>query len=321
MPARNEASALPALLGSLGPDLADVVVVDDASSDATARVALDVGARVILAGALPDGWAGKPWACQRGVAVTSSELIVFVDADVTFGPAGLAAVMAEYERCGGLVSVQPWHACERWPESLSALFNVVALMGVGAFDPLNRAPTGAFGPVLACARETYLAAGGHGAVRSEVVEDVALARRFRDIGAPVTCRLGGDHVRFRMYPGGFAELVEGWTKNFARGAAQATRPTILALITLWLSALASIVVGGTALAGHVRLGWGYPVSYVAFAAQLWWMLRLAGRFKWWAWALWPVPLATFVLVFVRSILVVLTGRPVRWKGRKIISAR
>ena len=42
----------------------ELVVVDDHSSDATAAVARDAGATVVAAPDLPDGWAGKPWACH-----------------------------------------------------------------------------------------------------------------------------------------------------------------------------------------------------------------------------------------------------------------
>ncbi|GAC1531462.1 MAG: 4,4'-diaponeurosporenoate glycosyltransferase [Acidimicrobiales bacterium] len=317
VPARDEAVSLPTLLASLphGSD-DEVVVVDDASTDGTTNVARAAGVRVVPAPRLPPGWAGKPWACQIGADATTHDVIVFVDADVSFAPGGLDAVVAAQATCGGLVSVQPWHDCVRPVESLSAICNVVALMGVGAFaGRTRRPPAGAFGPVMACSRADYELVGGHASVRKEVVEDVAIAHRFLCVGAGVTCIAGGASVAFRMYPMGLAQLVEGWTKNIAVGARRATRPVTLVLIVWWVVGLSSVPIG---LLGRTHVGL-YAGAYTAVAAQLAWMLRRAGRFRWWAWALWPVPLAVFVTVFARALALVVLRRPPRWKGRRLPS--
>lgn len=317
IPARNEAMSVPNLLGSLGgsPD-DEVVVVDDASSDGTADVAHDFGVTVIPAPPLPPGWAGKPWACQIGADATTHEVLVFIDADVSFAPGGLDAVIATQAAQGGLVSVQPWHRCVRPVESLSALCNVVAIMGVGAFAARTRhPPAGAFGPVMACSRADYERVGGHASVRADVVEDVALAHRFLGVGVGVTVLAGGPSVAFRMYPLGVAQLIEGWTKNIAMGARRATRPLTLALIVWWLVSLSSVSAG---LIGQRYRGL-YIGAYVAVAGQLAWMLGRAGRFRWWAWAIWPVPLAVFVLVFARALALMVLRRPPRWKGRRLPS--
>jgi hypothetical protein len=52
------------------------------------------------------------------------------------------------------------------------------------------------------------------AVASEILEDVALARLFRDAGKRVYFRYGGDAIRTRMYRN-WTQLREGWTKNLA----------------------------------------------------------------------------------------------------------
>ncbi|GAC1590413.1 MAG: 4,4'-diaponeurosporenoate glycosyltransferase [Acidimicrobiales bacterium] len=317
IPARNEAASLPNLLVSLAGSSADeVVVVDDASTDGTADLARASGATVVPAAGLPVGWAGKPWACQTGADFTTHDVLVFVDADVSFAPGGLDAVVATQAEQGGLVSVQPWHRCVRPVESLSAMCNVVALMGVGAFAArTRRPPAGAFGPVMVCSRADYERVGGHASVRAEVIEDVALAQRFLAGGAGVTCLAGGASVAFRMYPLGLAQLIEGWTKNIAVGARRATRPLTLAMIVWWLVSLSSVPIG---LLGRADTG-VYVGAYLAVAGQLAWMLRRAGRFRWWAWAIWPLPLAVFVMVFARALAFVVLRRPPRWKGRRLPS--
>jgi 4,4'-diaponeurosporenoate glycosyltransferase len=53
------------------------------------------------------------------------------------------------------------------------------------------------------------------------------------------------------------------------------------------------------------------------ALQLRWVLRRAGSFRWWAWALFPVPLLAFDLVFARSLALTAVRRSVSWRGRDV----
>ena len=321
VPARDEEASLPRLLASLaGPaGRAQVVVVDDHSGDGTAAAARQAGAVVVPAPALPPGWTGKSWACWTGALATSRPVLVFLDADTELAPGGLAAIVGEQRRRRGLVSLQPFHRTVRGYESLSAFFNIVAMMGVDAFSPLpGRRPAGAFGPCLACARDDYLAVGGHRAVAGEVVEDVALSRRFARAGLPVTCLAGRGTIDFRMYGGGLRQLVEGWSKNFAAGAGSA-RPLTLLLVVAWVSGcIGAAWYAAAALAGRGPVPLGPAlVAYAAYAAQVWWMLRRIGRFRWWAAAAYVVPLAFFVAVFARSLFLTHVRREVTWRGRAV----
>lgn len=332
IPARDEEETLPRLLASLRaqePAPRQVVVADDHSSDATARVAADGEATVVACDPLPRGWTGKSWACWTGAKSTDGATLVFLDADTELEKGALARVVDEHRRRGGLVSVQPFHRTERPYEAFSAFFNLVSMMGVEAFTPLSgrRSSTGAFGPCLMCSRDDYLRAGGHQAVAGDVVEDVALARRFAAAGLPVTCLGGRGTISFRMYPGGPAQLVEGWTKNFAAGAG-ATRPVTFVMVSAWLAGCITTGAGlATALPRlrrrhrhrHGR-GGGIPRvagGYLAYALQLRWMLRRVGTFGWWPAAVYPAPLAGFLALFARSLVLTGVRREVSWKGRMV----
>ena len=327
VPARDEEATLPALLASLRAlDLAEVVVVDDASVDATASVARAGGATVLQALPPPPGWTGKAWACQSGSDAAGGDLLLFLDADTVLSPDALSGLLDLHEVHGGLVSVQPFHRVVRPYEQLSSYFNVMSLLASGAFT--RRPPTHpmAFGPCLLTSRADYAAAGGHAAVRGEVLDDVRLAAAYDRAGLPVRCAVGGETIRMRSYPGGLRQLADGWTKNFASGAsAAAAVPAVVA--GLWVSAHHAVAVGsGLALVEATTgrgasLAYGDPllwaVAWVAFAGQLWWILRRIGSFRWWTWALFPVCLVAFDVIFARSVFHTALRRSVRWRGRDV----
>jgi len=317
IPARDEAGQLPGLLASL-PDGVEVVVVDDASTDGTERVAHLAGARVVPAGPLPDGWtSGKANACRVGASETTGEVLVFVDADVRLGPDALDRVVGLLDVKGGLVSVQPFHEPGAPVEHLAALFNVVAIAGTDVASPLGRrrGSRGAFGPVLACRRDDHEAVGGHEAAAARVDDDVALAEAFGAAGHPVTVRCGGDAVRFRMYPGGLRQLVEGFTKNLAAGV-RASRPLTVALVVAWLTLLVQASVAPV----RAVLGATDPVVaaglYAVVATQVWWAIRQVGAFGLRTALAFPVLLLTFLVVFARSVVATALGR-VSWRGRRL----
>jgi glucosyl-3-phosphoglycerate synthase len=89
VPARNEERTVGAVVGCVRRELTadgggvalvdEVVVVDDGSTDATARRAAEAGATVVPTGAV-DG--GKGLAMAAGAAHSSGDLLVFLDADV-----------------------------------------------------------------------------------------------------------------------------------------------------------------------------------------------------------------------------------------------
>ena len=99
IPARDEAGTIAAVVGgalSLGPArVAEVVVVDDGSTDATAEVAAAAGARVVGA----DGGPGKGQAMWKGLAESVGDIIVFCDADLSpFDPAYVTRLVDELRR-------------------------------------------------------------------------------------------------------------------------------------------------------------------------------------------------------------------------------
>ncbi|MBM3858221.1 MAG: glycosyltransferase family 2 protein [Verrucomicrobia bacterium] len=300
IPARNEEQNLPVLLRSINAQSdkpAEVIVVDDGSTDRTAAVARELGARVIQSQPLPDGWRGKTWACHQGAQAATGDRLLFLDADTWFEADGLEKILATYT--GGALSVGPYHAVRQPHEQLSAFFNLVMTAGT--------VPGGLFGQMLLVDRENYRRVGGHEAVKGRILENFFLASLFRAAGIPVRSVSGRGMFSFRMYPNGLRELIEGWTKGFASGAGQTPKLRLL-LIVAWMIGLMLPVV---LLPFTV---WA-TVAYALCAAHVGWVSRRVGAFRWYTAVLYPVPLCFFFAVFARSAL--RSGKQVTWKGREI----
>lgn len=315
IPARNEEKNLPRLLNSIASSAIryEVVVVDDASSDNTAEMAVRFGAAVLPSAPLPQGWNGKTWACCQGAEQSRGDLLLFLDADTWFLPGGLDRIVASWERRRNphlVLSLLPWHVLESRYEQLSLFFNL--LMASAGFAILARPRL--FGQSLLVTRETYAAAGGHAAVRGRVLENFVLADRFRLAGARLLCASGAGTLHMRMFSDGSGPMGESWAKGFAQGAFYSEGSVVTASI-IWISVLWSTVSLLVVPFDYGRAG--LLVAYLLLAAQLAWLSRRIGNFKPLTCLLYPIPLAYFCAVFAISVMRRTLGHSSQWRGREV----
>ncbi len=322
IPARNERERLPILLDSLAAQdqPTEVIVVDDNSTDGTGGIAGAYGVTTYRLTEPEDGWLGKPRACWYGALQARGDILVFLDADTKLAPSGLSRIVAAQRRHGGLLSVQPYHEMRHLYERFSAYFSLILLASSRSFTIFGKriSSTASFGPCMVCPREDYLRMGGHALVRGEILDDVALGQAMRRRGIPLTNYVGRGTIAFRMYPGGLAEVVSGWTKNFAHGA-MSTDLLVLVLISLWIAGSVAAV---DAALGFRSEGWSSWViagvlAYVAYVVQLYWLLRQIGNFGLLPALCYPLFLMFFVGVFLRSLYLTMVRNTVTWKGRTI----
>jgi len=320
IPARNEALTLPLLLEDLkGQSVQprEVICVDDESEDGTAQIASSYGAHVVAVPPRPDGWFGKPWACQTGALAARGKHLLFLDADVRLAPNALASLMTAYRKGDPVISIQPFHAVPKGYEQLALLFNILQFGANGAALPKQRV-VGLFGPVILMSRKIFDQIDGYTHVRSSIVEDVALGECLRksDIGFRVYAGL--KMISFRMYREGFGSLIQGWTKNFAAGAAK-TPVWLFALVSLWVTGclsaplylFLSIIQGDWIMAGV------QAIVYALWAIELYRIANKLGSFKLLTIVAYPVSLVLFLFVFLRSATKRILKSPVLWKDRAI----
>src|SRR5580693_7728766 len=222
VPARNEEASLADCLQSLvtQSDIAfEIIVVDDHSTDHTREIAESFPeVRVIPAGLLSANWTGKNNAVTAGARHGRGEWLLFTDADTAHFPGSLARALKEAQENGAeLLSYSP--------EQIAVTFWEMAILPV-VFAELARqyppakvsdpaSPIGAAnGQFLLIRREAYDAVGGHAAIASDILEDVALARAVKTSGRKIRFRYAADAVRTRMYRN-YRQLRDGWTKNLA----------------------------------------------------------------------------------------------------------
>ena len=90
IPALNEERALPKVLSAIPDFVAQVVVADNGSTDATAEVARTFGATVVN---VPEPGYGR--ACMAGVAAAGAcDVLVFLDGDASDHPEDMADILA-----------------------------------------------------------------------------------------------------------------------------------------------------------------------------------------------------------------------------------
>jgi hopene-associated glycosyltransferase HpnB len=199
IPARDEAAvigrAVASLLAQEYPGSFHVLVVDDQSSDGTAEIARAAGSgaanrlTICRGQAVPLGWTGKLWAVHQGVELSRPlrpDYLLLTDADIVHGPRNLRELVSRGEsESYDLVSLMVRLNCRGFWEKLlipAFVFFFFKLYPPSwVADPGRRTAAAAGGCMLIRAA-TLHRIGGIGAIRHQIIDDCALARRVKGVG-------------------------------------------------------------------------------------------------------------------------------------------
>lgn len=229
IPARNEERSIRKCVESLlMQDYKDfeVIVLNDNSEDKTLEILKEMQVNhpklhVINGKVLEDGWTGKNFACHQLYSQSKGEYVLFSDADtVHFNNSLRNAVTRAVNRNADLYSLIPSMTLETFAEKFimpGIHFTSFTLLPYYLAENL-KSPAFAMGlgPFMLFKRDAYEKIGGHESVKSQIVEDVALAKSIKKHGLKVVVNKGLDILSCRMYHS-FSEIWEGFSKNIFPG--------------------------------------------------------------------------------------------------------
>ncbi len=323
IPARDEAEniggAVRAALLSTGVNL-EVLVLDDHSADGTAEIVQklaegDRRLRLLPGEVLPEGWAGKMFACWSLANAAKHDWLLFVDADVRLAPTAARRLTDELRKSGSfsLISGPPRQITESWAERMLIPLIHFVLLGYLPIWAMRRFVSPAFGAAVGqlifTSREAYFATGGHSKIRTTFHDGLNLARITREAGKMTDLADLTDFASCRMYRNA-AETWSGLLKNAAEGLG--APKTILPMTAL--------LVGGQVLP-WIGLIFAQGQAWRAFLAAgilgivLRAMTALRFRQSWFGVLTHPLGVAGLMLIQWVGLIRHLLGKESRWKGR------
>jgi dolichol-phosphate mannosyltransferase len=313
LPVRDERANILDCLETLLGQGGQVRVIDDGSTDGTRELVRELlserkDLELIDAGPLPDGWRGKVNGLRAGWQGMDTPWVLLTDADTRHAPGLLARALAAAQ-AGNLdaVSLAGSQECRSFGERLiiPAVFALLdTLLGDWTAAASGGGPAVANGQFILVRREAWDAAGGFETVRSEAIDDVALAVRLRQHGSR-TAFFRDPGLRVRMYRG-FGETWRGWRRSLGAifGLSPGTFAAVLAVLLAPALALAGFVATGRWLEAALLWSAGAAASIVLRSGSIYGLLY---------------PLDAVLLAVLLSLGVAdrRRGRLATWKGREI----
>lgn len=321
VPARNEAenitSTLNCLLDQQYANLR-ILAIDDRSTDKTGAIMDNFAARypehitAIHIDYLPEGWLGKTFALEVGTRNSSSEYLLFTDADVLFSPSSLrrALAFAATTQADHVVVMPTPEVKGRGEGLVLSFFSVLGMWITRPWrvsDPQARHDVVGVGAFNLVRRQALEVLGGWEPQRLAVVEDVTLGRRMKAAGLRQRVAFGPELVLVH-WARGARGIVRGLTKNLFASVNFSAIQMLVAcagMLALFLAPLAGIAWWPTVLPSLMSL------CCIAACYRLTSSYSgISPRF------LWLYPAAVFVMAWaiLRSMLSVWFRRGVMWRG-------
>jgi hypothetical protein len=332
VPARNEEAAVGRLcrdvLASTGVAL-ELVILDDASDDGTARIVREIAAadprvRLVAGQPLPAGWCGKQHACWQLARAARHDTWVFLDVDVAPTPDAIARGVAFLDASGAALGSgfprQRTSCLLDW--LLLPLIHFILL----GFLPVARSRReGAPGMAAGCGqffvtrRADYERAGGHAAIRASLHDGVKLPRTYRRAGLKTDIFDATTIASCRMYERN-GDVWRGLAKNATEGIGS---PATILPFTILLAGgqvLPFVLLASGLAAGFA--GWPRWAAVVALAAAACaWLPRFlaAARFRQSVSSAVAHPLGVAVFLAIQWTALVRKGLGLKtaWRGRSL----
>lgn len=333
VPARNEERNIEKCINSLlqqdYPNY-EIIVLDDESEDRTweilSRLAQGNDRLHLLKGKpLPEGWIGKCWACHQLSEKARGEFLLLVDADTFHKPSMLRSVMdAAHFYQADLISGLPHEKIETFSELLTIpliSWGILAAIPLPlAFALPHPALSITIGQLLLFKRESYERIGGHISVKDHVCEDMALGRLIKAKGLRWRLVDAGDVTECRMYTN-LSEAVNGLSKTIFGALNFRVLLILLFSLLLWLMfCLPPWLLLKSLVNPFPRPLVRQALILVVLSLLSWRVANHRFRVPWYATFLYPVISGLAIFIFLRSMILTVTGKA-QWKGRLLAIRR
>ncbi|MBN1375724.1 MAG: glycosyltransferase [Dehalococcoidia bacterium] len=245
IPARNEEENIELCLSSIlrqdYPNI-EVLVLDDNSQDKTAEIVRrirenDRRVSLLRGETLPEGWAGKCFACYQLSKSARGKWLLFVDAD-TMSESHLIrgtmeiAINNNVSMLSGFPRQQVEGLTQKIVIPILFYFIIMSWFPLWLLHRSRKPlPTLAIGQMLLFNREAYMRIGGHEIVKSRIMEDVWFAIEMNRRGERTLSVDLSKVMTTRMYTS-IGTMTEGCVKWFYSVAALSP----LALVGYFLAA-------------------------------------------------------------------------------------
>jgi chlorobactene glucosyltransferase len=232
IPARDEEETIracvEAIMAQTYPNF-EVLVVNDRSEDRTAEIVSELAGqdprvRLINIAELPAGWTGKTHGLWKAVKQAKGEYLLFIDSDTIQEPENLTICMSHMLREDtDMLSLLPRMRNETFWEHVTQPLASICLMLWFSLHRVNdpkRKESFGNGQYILMRRSAYDAIGGHEAVKSELVEDIHLARAIKGNGHRLRVAAAQEISSTRMYTS-LATIIKGWARIYFAAADRA----------------------------------------------------------------------------------------------------
>lgn len=331
IPARNEANTIGQALASVFAQeysgLQGVIVVDDNSDDGTASAAVSAARgrdnfHLVAGRTLEAGWSGKLWALSQGIEKAAeiapeAEFILLTDADIEHHRANLGRLVAKAREDGAdLVSLMVLLRCQSFWERLLIPAFVFFFQKLFPFAWVNNAArktAAAAGGCILVRRKALTQAGGLFAIRDQLIDDCALARKIKRNGT-LWLGLSTATRSLRAYEslGEIRQMVARTAFEQLHHSALLLVGAVLGMALVYvvpvIACVAGIILDDTTLGSMGAVGWGFMAA--AYGPTL----RLYGIGRAWGLTL-PLAAILYTLFTIDSALRYWSGRGGAWKGR------
>lgn len=242
IPARNEATTIQRTLVAVGDQrgAAPVVIVDDQSTDATARVARETlnTATVVTGEPPPPGWIGKVWALEQGLRTVQTPFVLLLDADIELRPGIIEALKnkAVHERLAMVSLLANLNTQRFWERILmpAYVYFFKFMYPFALVNSVSSRTAAAAGGCILIRREVLEEIGGFASLKSAIIDDCTLAKQVKAAGHGIWLGVSKSVISHREYAN-WVDILNLVTRSaFAELKFSTMRLLLCTLALLWL---------------------------------------------------------------------------------------